>query len=137
MNRVETSASLSFPRVRESRACGAAHRFWNPAFAGMTYLFLSALPLSAVAQEPAPGAQAPGLPPERTGKDRLELDATTITGSRELPKVMNILPWKRPPSAELRGQPDDSLLDEVLGPVNRVEFRRELRYEQGLPDAPR
>ena len=44
--------------------------------------------------------------------DRLQLDATAITGNRELPKVMSIVPWK---AAEPPGGPDrpmGSLIDE-------------------------
>jgi hypothetical protein len=37
-------------------------------------------------------------------------------------------PRKRASAAELRGAPDDTLLNQVLEPVNRVEYRRELRY---------
>jgi hypothetical protein len=58
---------------------------------------------------------------------KLDLDATSITGSRELPTVMNILPWKHAPASELPGAPEDTL-NQVLEPVDRVEYRRELRY---------
>jgi hypothetical protein len=60
--------------------------------------------------------------------DRLQLDPTAITGSRELPKVMNIVPWK---AAEPPGGPDrplNSLVQEVLSPLDRDEFRREITY---------
>ncbi len=74
------------------------------------------------AQEPA--VQTSAAP----AGDDLHLDTTTITGSGELPTVLNILPWKRPLEGDLRGAPDETLLNQVLRPVNRVEFRRELRY---------
>jgi hypothetical protein len=60
--------------------------------------------------------------------DRLQLDSTAITGNRELPKVMSIVPWK---AAEPPGGPDrpmGSLIEEVLAPVDRDEFRREVTY---------
>jgi hypothetical protein len=62
----------------------------------------------------------------------LKLDATAITGNRELPKVMSIVPWK---SAEPPAGPDrpmGSLIEELLAPVDRDEFRREITYYQGL-----
>jgi len=64
--------------------------------------------------------------------DRLELDATAITGNRELPKVMSIVPWKsaEPPSGPDR--PMGSLIEEVLAPVDRDEFRREITYFRDL-----
>jgi hypothetical protein len=60
--------------------------------------------------------------------DRLDLDSTAITGNRELPKVMSIVPWK---AAEPPGGPDrpmGSLIEEVLSPLDRDEFRREITY---------
>jgi hypothetical protein len=69
--------------------------------------------------------------PERA-LDRLELDPTAITGNRELPKVMSIVPWKaaEPPSGPDR--PMGSLIEEVLAPVDRDEFRREITYFRDL-----
>ncbi|HPF26806.1 MAG TPA: hypothetical protein P5528_05645 [Steroidobacteraceae bacterium] len=67
---------------------------------------------------------------ERRGRviDRVELEATQITGNRELPKVLYIVPWKRPDLGDLGGRPINSLLDEVLAPVDRDVFKRENRY---------
>ena len=64
--------------------------------------------------------------------DRLHLDSTSITGNRELPKVMSIVPWK---SAEPPAGPDrpmGSLIDELLSPLDRDEFRREIAYYRDL-----
>jgi hypothetical protein len=60
--------------------------------------------------------------------DRLELESTTITGNRELPKVMYVVPWKKADLGDLKGRPANSLLDEVLAPVDRDVFRREVAY---------
>lgn len=60
--------------------------------------------------------------------DRLRLDTTTITGNRELPRVMYVVPWKKADPGDLSGRPANSLLDEVLAPVDRDVFRRQLRY---------
>ena len=64
--------------------------------------------------------------------DRLELDTTQITGNRELPKVLYIVPWKRADLGDLVGKPVNSLLDEVLAPVDRDVFKRENRYYRAL-----
>jgi hypothetical protein len=66
------------------------------------------------------------------GPDRLELDATDITGNRELPKVLYIVPWKRSDLGDVVGKPVNSLLDEVLQPLDRDVFRRENRYYDAL-----
>jgi len=87
----------------------------------------------------ASGATAPATPadgaPKSTAKDRLELQATQITGNRELPKVMYVVPWKHPDPGDLSGRPANSLLDEVLAPVDRDVFQRQNRYYNALkPD---
>jgi hypothetical protein len=69
-------------------------------------------------------------------EDHLQLDTTQITGNQELPKVLYIVPWKRSDLGDLLGKPANSLLDEVLEPVDRDVFRRENRYYDALkPDA--
>ncbi len=83
-------------------------------------------------QQPAKAATA------RSGRalDRLDLETTEITGNRELPKVLYIVPWKRSDLGDLVGKPVNSLLDEVLEPVDRDVFRRENRYYRALqPDS--
>jgi hypothetical protein len=79
---------------------------------------------SAAVAEDAP----PPTVPNRPAVDRLQLDATAITGNRELPKVMSIVPWKaaEPPAGPDR--PMGSLIEEVLSPLDRDEFRREITY---------
>ena len=78
----------------------------------------------------AGGAKAGGA--TRKGPDRLELDTTDITGNRELPKVLYIVPWKRSDLGDVVGKPVNSLLDEVLQPLDRDVFRRENRYYDAL-----
>ncbi len=106
----------------------------------------SAAPPS-VAQPPAPAAAPPvkgkvrataaAAPAAKSAaQDRLELQATQITGNRELPRVMYVVPWKRPDPGDLSGRPANSLLDEVLAPVDRDVFQRQNRYYNALkPDA--
>jgi hypothetical protein len=91
------------------------------------------------AAPPAPGSAAAGKPgAARAGKgnDRVELETTDITGNRELPKVLYIVPWRRSDLGDLVGKPPNSLLDEVLQPIDRDVFLRENRYYDALkPDA--
>jgi hypothetical protein len=58
----------------------------------------------------------------------LALGATDITGNKELPKVMVIVPWKDSMGAGGVIKPTDSLMDEVLEPVDRGVFQRRIRY---------
>ena len=94
-------------------------------------------PMPAVtAPAPKPPAAAPTDRPPVKAMDRLELDPTSITGNRELPKVMVIVPWKRSDIGDLTGRPANTLLNEVLTPVDRDVFRRELRYYDAVKPAP-
>ncbi|HEX5787397.1 MAG TPA: hypothetical protein VFY03_04420 [Woeseiaceae bacterium] len=60
--------------------------------------------------------------------DRMELGRTEITGNQELPKVLYILPWQKAEHGDLSGRPVNTLLDEVLAPVDREEFIRTVDY---------
>ncbi|MHB8477181.1 MAG: hypothetical protein ACYDBZ_12950 [Steroidobacteraceae bacterium] len=60
--------------------------------------------------------------------DRLDLGTATVTGDREQPKVMYIVPWKRSDIGDLTARPMNSLVDEVLAPVDRDVFKREVVY---------
>ena len=64
----------------------------------------------------------------RGPNDHLQLDTSVVTGNRELPKVLYIVPWKKADIGELPAQPFNTLLDEVLTPVDRDVFRREVTY---------
>ena len=73
--------------------------------------------------------------PERGGErviDRLDLDRTEVTGNQELPKVLYIVPWQKPDPGDLMGRPVNSLLDEVLAPLDREEFIRQVDYYSDL-----
>ena len=61
-------------------------------------------------------------------QDRADIDRTQIIGNRELPKVLYIVPWKKPLPGTLHGRPVQSVLDEALAPVDREVFRRQVDY---------
>jgi hypothetical protein len=66
------------------------------------------------------------------GSDRLDLGTATVTGDREQPKVMYIVPWKRSDIGDLAGKPMNSLVDEILSPVDRDVFKREVVYYKAV-----
>ncbi|MGH8200634.1 MAG: hypothetical protein ACREVO_09770 [Steroidobacteraceae bacterium] len=78
------------------------------------------------AREPAARAHATAASAAAGGV--LSLGASDITGNKELPKVMVIVPWKDSLGAGGVIKPTDSLLDEVLQPVDRGVFQRQVRY---------
>ena len=60
--------------------------------------------------------------------DEIDLGRTEITGNQELPKVLYIVPWQKSEPGVLTGKPVNSLLDEVLAPIDRSEFIRQVDY---------
>jgi len=62
-------------------------------------------------------------------QDRADIERTQIIGNRELPKVLYIVPWKKPLQGDLSGRPPGGVLDEALAPVDRDVFRRQVRYD--------
>ena len=60
--------------------------------------------------------------------DRMELGRTEITGNQELPTVLYIVPWQKADPADLLGRPVNTLIDEVLAPIDREEFVRQVDY---------
>ena len=98
------------------------------------------VPTQPVASQPASRQSRPhrattaaaATPKRRAAADKaggvLALGATDITGNKELPKVMVIVPWKDSLGASGVIKPTDSLLDQVLQPVDRGVFQREIHY---------
>jgi len=64
--------------------------------------------------------------------DRMELGRTEITGNSELPTVLYIVPWQKSDPGDMQGKPVNTLLDEVLAPLDREEFIREVNYYHDL-----
>ena len=83
------------------------------------------------------GKSAPGKPADGSkAHDYIELETMQVTGNRELPNVMYVVPWKKPDLGDFAGRPPKSLLDEMLAPVDRDVFLRQNRYFAALqPDA--
>jgi hypothetical protein len=71
---------------------------------------------------------------ERSGyvMDSIELGRTEITGNSELPTVLYIVPWQKSDPGDMQGKPVNTLLDEVLAPLDREEFIREVNYYRDL-----
>ncbi len=65
-------------------------------------------------------------------QDRADLERTQIIGNRELPKVLYIVPWKKPVHLTMGGRPVVSVLDDALAPVDREVLRRHISYDQQL-----
>jgi len=64
--------------------------------------------------------------------DELDLGRTEVTGNQELPKVLYIVPWQKSDPGDLTGKPVNTLLDEVMAPLDRTEFIRQVEYFDDL-----
>jgi hypothetical protein len=91
-------------------------------------------PPAGAAHPPAAAARPPvGTVQKNSGAtDKLELGTATVTGDREQPKVMYIVPWKKSDIGDLAGKPMNSLVDEILAPVDRDVFKREVVYYKAV-----
>jgi hypothetical protein len=138
------------PRAATSADSGAAPTEVSPAAGARAAGAPAAgVPTQAVPTQAGPNAAAPAARPSagtsahgsahppgaaaqggKTATDRLELGTATVTGDREQPKVMYIVPWKKSDIGDLSGKPMNSLLDEALSPVDRDEFKRQVMYYQ-------
>lgn len=131
--RVNTSSSLSDAAVSASsaRATSAAAK----AAASASPAGKSRAPRAAgrAAQSESPHGGA--APPRPGAADQLRLGTTEISGNRELPKLMYIVPWNRPQIGAVVGRPPNSLVDETLTPVDRSVFERQNRYYAALQSA--
>lgn len=84
------------------------------------------------APKAAPTPSGPGTLQHTASGDRLQLETTEITGNRELPRVMYVVPWRKDDLAQYAGRPPNSLLDEALTPIDRDVFRRQSQYYDAL-----
>lgn len=72
---------------------------------------------------------------EHKAKSSIQLETTSVTGSRELPKVLVIVPWKSSAAVEPTGRPLASLVEDALTPLDPDVFRRDLAYYTDLNTA--
>lgn len=61
-------------------------------------------------------------------EDRLELDSISIKGSRELPKVLYIVPWKSARLGAFEPSAGGSTFDTEMEALDRDVFRRQVEY---------
>lgn len=68
------------------------------------------------------------LPVNVIAADRIEMGETAIQGSRELPKVLYIVPWKSARLGLLQGGAGSSSFDTAFEALDREVFRRQIGY---------
>ena len=65
-------------------------------------------------------------------QQRLNMEGTSIIGNKELPSVLYIVPWKSAEPVNLETPPFESVLDNVLKPIDRTTFKQQVKYYNEL-----
>jgi hypothetical protein len=65
-------------------------------------------------------------------QERIEMEGTEITGNKELPRVLYIVPWKTAERFEIDSPPIASIMERRLEPLERPAFRRTIRYHEAI-----
>ena len=68
--------------------------------------------------------------------DQMRLESTSVRGNQELPRLLYIVPWKDPSLGDMTGKPVNSLIEEVLAPLDRDVFLRQTHYFDQLYETP-
>ena len=87
----------------------------------MTKLSPALILLVAIASSSAVGAQ-----------QSLQMEGTEITGNKELPMVLYIVPWKSARRFEIESPPITSVMDQKLTPLDRASFKRTIHYHEAI-----
>lgn len=122
---LEPAVDVSEPRVAVAQGPATP----APAAAPSSSAPAAVSPPAPALVEPSP--RAAERPAPRV-MDSLDLGTTSITGNQELPKVLYIVPWKRSDLGDHVGRPVNTLLDEVLEPIDPEVFERHLDYYETL-----
>jgi hypothetical protein len=62
----------------------------------------------------------------------LQMEGTEITGNKELPMVLYIVPWKSVRRFEIEAPPITSIMDQKLAPLERASFKRTIHYHEAI-----
>jgi len=63
-------------------------------------------------------------------EERIDMEALSIIGNKELPNVLYILPWKQANLPEMVELPLSSLINDALQPIDRQTVLRRQYYKQ-------
>ena len=67
-----------------------------------------------------------------SAQEKLQMEGTEITGNKELPKVLYIVPWKSAERFEISSPPITSIMDQKLTPIDRASFKRTIHYHDAI-----
>ena len=67
-----------------------------------------------------------------SAQEKLQMEGTEITGNKELPRVLYIVPWKSVERFEISSPPIVSIMDQRLKPIERAAFKRQIHYHDAI-----
>jgi hypothetical protein len=73
--------------------------------------------------------------PASAGEPQVTLHST-VSGAREQPTVMYIVPWQTPQAGELNYEMSNAITSDVFAPIDRDEFVRELVLGTAISNRP-
>ena len=73
-----------------------------------------------------------GVQAQQPPQDSLQLEGTEITGNKELPMVLYIVPWKSIERFDIESPPITSVMDMPLTQIDRASFKRTINYHQAI-----
>ena len=112
----------------------SVNRWLLPAFTLVLTLGVTAQEAPDSGVESQSRAAASDKKEPTSSSSSIQLKTTSVTGSRELPKVLVIVPWKTSEALGPGERPLASLVEEALTPVDPDVFRRQLDYYSKLTD---
>jgi len=62
----------------------------------------------------------------------LQLEGTSITGNKELPMVLYVVPWKSIERFDMQVPEITSVMEQKLEPIDRAAFKRTINYHQAI-----
>ncbi|MCP4983679.1 MAG: hypothetical protein GY935_24640 [Gammaproteobacteria bacterium] len=67
-----------------------------------------------------------------SAQETLQMEGTEITGNKELPRVLYIVPWKSVERFDIKSPPITSIMEQKLGPLERASFKRKIHYHDAI-----
>ena len=61
-------------------------------------------------------------------EDNNTLKGTTVIGNSEMPNVLYVVPWKKPPQPNLNPELHEALIEDQLQPIDRNVFRKKIKH---------
>lgn len=63
-------------------------------------------------------------------EERINMDALSIIGNKELPNILYILPWKHSDLPDMVELPLSGLINDALKPIDRKTILRQQHYQK-------